>query len=192
MNYLTLIDSVHGVDNDYSANMKAVGNVLLEAKAAEQCLKMLEAAINENVHIKPLSGYRSAKYQQMLWNRTKAEYICEGLKESDAEKLCSRFLARVNHSEHQTGLAVDFCSPDWDDTQDDFYSTKQGRWLCKNADSFGFILRYPRMKEHITGIAYEPWHYRYVGTPHSEIIRREGLTLEEYLYYYEDFLPFEQ
>lgn len=146
---------------------------------------MLEQAENEGVIIKILSAYRTHDYQGQLFSRSVAEYMSDGLDEEAAHRLTARYLAKPFHSEHETGLACDFCSPDWDDTQDDFSRTAEGKWLCKNAAEYGFILRYPRMKEHITGFAYEPWHYRFVGTEHAKIIRRQGLTLEEYLYYYE-------
>lgn len=186
MDHLILVDSVCRLPEDFSPELAEVRGLKMEKTAAEQCGKMLDAAESGGVTIKLLSAYRSPEYQQALWNRSVSEYMCEGLDTADAEKLTARTLARPYHSEHHTGLACDFCSPDWDDTQDDFYRTEQGRWLCANAARFGFVLRYPRMKEHITGISYEPWHYRYVGRRHSQIMREQGLTLEEYLYYYCD------
>ncbi len=192
MDYLIIVDSVHKVPCKLDLHLVSAANVMMEQRAAEALNSLLRAAMSDLVEIKALSGYRSEEYQQRLWQRSVAEYMCDGLSKDTAERLCARYLARPGHSEHETGLAVDFCSPDWDDTQDDFYSTEQGRWLCKNAARFGFILRYPRMKEHLTGIAYEPWHYRFVGEEHAKIIREQGLTLEEYVYYYFSFLPIEQ
>lgn len=184
MDYLILVDSVSPVPKGFAPQLEEVGTVKMEKTAAEHCREMLRAAESEEVVIKVLSAYRTPEYQQQLWNRSVAEYMCSGETPAAAERLTARYLAKPLHSEHHTGLACDLCSPDWDDTQDDFYATEQGRWLYVNAWKYGFILRYPRMKEHITGIAYEPWHYRYVGREHAEVIRREGLTLEEYLYYY--------
>lgn len=184
MNYLILVDNLNPIPDNLAPQLEEVQNARLEKKTAEQCRAMLEAAMNDRIEIKVLSGYRTVEYQQNLWRRDMSQYIGEGLDMDTAERLTARYLARPGHSEHHTGLAIDFCSPDWDDTQDDFCSTVQGRWLCRNAADYGFILRYPRMKEHITGIAYEPWHYRYVGEEHAKIIKSEGLTLEEYLYYY--------
>lgn len=184
MDHLMLIDSINAVPAGYSPKLREVGGALLEETAAECCEQMLCDASRQGIQIKLLSGYRDIGYQQRLWDKDIAEYLSEGIPLAEAQSLTARYLAKPGHSEHQTGLAADFCSPDWDDTQDDFYRTEQGKWLCGNAHRYGFILRYPRMKEHITGISYEPWHYRYVGLPHSEIIRSRGLTLEEYLYYY--------
>ena len=144
---------------------------------------MLSAAAADGLRIKPFSGYRSAEYQRELWNQSIAHRLADGFTAAEAEIITARYLARAGHSEHQTGLAGDLCTAGSDDTQEDFGSTPEGRWLRQNAARFGFILRYPRMKEHITGIAYEPHHYRYVGKPHAAAIMSRGLTLEEYLFY---------
>lgn len=184
MDYLIVVDSLNGLDEKFVPMLESVGKAKLEKRVAHHCRRMISKAAEDGVEIKLLSGYRSAEYQKSLWDRSVSEYMAAGADRSAAEEMTARYLARAGHSEHQTGLACDFCSPDWDDTQDDFFRTEQGRWLCANAAEYGFILRYPRMKEHITGIAYEPWHYRFVGNPHAKIIRAQGLTLEEYLYYY--------
>jgi D-alanyl-D-alanine carboxypeptidase len=184
VNYLILIDSVNPVPEDPDLQLADIQNCQMEKTAAFYCRRLLEGAAEDGVEIKILSAYRTAEYQRQLWNRSVLEYVSDGVDRDSAERLTARYLAAPGHSEHQSGLACDFCSPDWDDTQDDFYNTPEGRWLCANAARYGFILRYPRMKEHITGVSYEPWHYRYVGAKHAGIIRSQGLTLEEYLYYY--------
>ena len=86
--------------------------------------------------------------------------------------------ARAGHSEHQTGLAVDIADLSLD--YDNFESTKEFNWIKKNAHKYGFILRYPKAKFHITGFKYEPWHYRYVGVNIATYIYQNNLTLEEY------------
>ena len=186
MDHLILVDSVLPMPENYSVDLININGIMLERQTGESCERMLCSAEKDGISIKLISGYRSVDYQQMLWNRSVAEHMSEGLNKSDAEKLTLRYLAKPHHSEHHTGLACDFCTFLQDDVCDDFHLTEEGRWLCKNAHKFGFILRYPRMKEHITGIAYEPWHYRFVGEEHSVIITRQGLTLEEYLYYYKE------
>ena len=184
MDTLILIDAVNAVPKDYLPELVPVEGIFLERSAARECLRMLAAAETEGITIKPMSGYRSSDYQNSLWERDIAEHMSDGLGYDEAVRLTSRYLAKPFHSEHETGLAVDLCTPECDDAVLTFAGTEQGRWLSANAHRFGFILRYPRMKEHITGIAYEPWHYRYVGSPHSDIMKNSGLTLEEYLYYY--------
>ena len=183
---LILVDSVTAGPDDLAPELAEVQGIKLERHAAAACERMLAAAMSEGVEIKPISGYRTAVYQRELWQKSIAEHIADGLTAAEAEILTARYLARPFHSEHQTGLACDFCTARSDDTEDNFGSTSEGKWLRQNAHRFGFILRYPRMKEHITGIAYEPWHYRYVGKPHSRIISSRGITLEEYLFYHKD------
>ena len=87
-----------------------------------------------------------------------------------------RLAAPSGHSEHQTGLAIDFSLADNAEK-----TTKNWEWLANNAYKYGFILRYPEGKEDITGYDYEPWHYRYVGKGHAKAIYEQGLVLEEYL-----------
>ncbi len=188
MDNLLLVNSCHSLPADFSPRLKEVslktefqcGKKLLEKNTARACEKMLESALNDGIEIKLLSGFRSREYQRRLWESCVNEYISGGLGESEAEYLTARYLARPGTSEHETGLACDFCSPDWDDTQDDFDKTEQGEWLMKSCFKFGFILRYPKGKEHITGCAYEPWHFRFVGDC-AEYIMKNGLTLEEFL-----------
>ena len=86
-----------------------------------------------------------------------------------------RYSARPGYSEHQTGLAVDINT-----TSTSFEHSRQFKWLQKHAHEYGFILRYPKGKEWITGYAYEPWHYRYVGEDVAKIIYKEGITYEQY------------
>ena len=105
--------------------------------------------------------------------------------EKAVEKV-GRTLALPGSSEHNTGLAVDLGREGDNDVSDDFYKTPESRWLCANAADFGFILRYPRLKEQMTGIDFEPWHYRYVGVEAARIIAAGGLCLEEFLHFYSE------
>ncbi len=84
-------------------------------------------------------------------------------------------------SEHTTGLALDILSENHETANDAYGETPEGRWLVENAHRYGFILRYPEGKEHITGVIYEPWHYRYVGVEAATEIWERGICLEEYL-----------
>ncbi len=124
-------------------------------------------------HIVPVSGWRSQEEQQAIWDDT--------VKESGLE-FTRKYVAVPGHSEHQTGLAidlglkqehVDFICPE-------FPYTGICQTFREKAAKYGFILRYPAGKEHVTGIGHEPWHFRYVGAPHAEIMSSKGLTLEEY------------
>ena len=131
--------------------------------------KIMEAdalAIGLNIWIQ--SGYRSYELQKDLYN---------GYVERDGKEAADTYSARPGHSEHQTGLAFDLNT-----ISDDFQYTDEGKWVNENAWKYGFILRYPKGKENITGYKYESWHLRYVGEDLAEKLYNNGnwITLEEY------------
>ena len=102
-----------------------------------------------------------------------------GYSREKAENFAARYTARPGESEHQSGLCVDM--HDRATATTDFENSPYYVWLCENAQHFGYILRYPKGKEDITKIAFEPWHWRYVGKENAEKIKQSGLCLEEYL-----------
>ena len=188
MDYLILVDKFNPVPQDFYKSMELVNirGKLAEKQTGQQLEKMLLAAEKEDVDIKIISAYRTEEYQKMLWEKSVSEEVRKGQSYCDAVETVSKTLALPGSSEHNTGLAVDFGTTQSDDVEDDFFRTTQAKWLCRNAADYGFILRYPRMKEHITGISYEPWHYRYVGTQAAKIIKSGGICLEEFLHFYAD------
>lgn len=127
------------------------------------------------------SSYRTLARQQTLFeNETKA-FMAYGYDRDTAEEYAAKWVARPGTSEHHTGLAFDIVASSYqklDRTQAD---TPEQRWLMANCHKYGFILRYPDNKTDITGINYEPWHYRYVGLDIAKEITEKGITLEEYL-----------
>ena len=142
------------------------------AKAA--LVKMLEAGKVAGYEYDAFSGFRSYEYQTTLYNR----YV-----NRDGKENADRYSARPGYSEHQTGLAFDIGEKGRQDLwlTAEFGETPAGQWLMNNAHHYGFILRYPLGKEHITGFMYESWHYRYVGIEQATVIYNEKTTLEEYL-----------
>ena len=117
------------------------------------------------------AAYRTDyKYQNTLYNN----YVLR-----DGKEAADSYSARAGYSEHQTGLATDINKVDTS-----FEKTEAFKWLINNAYKYGFILRYPKDKEEITGYNYEPWHYRYVGKEAAKTITQENLTFEEYYAYY--------
>lgn len=131
-------------------------------------LKQLQAGAKEAGYDMPLiSGYRSYAYQQNLYN----QYVAR-----DGQAKADTYSAKPGHSEHQTGLAFDIGKLD-----SNYGNTPAGKWLASHAREYGFILRYPKGKEKITGYMYEPWHIRYVGKEVATDIFTQNVTLEEYL-----------
>ena len=137
-------------------------------QTASTALKQIQQAASTAGHNIPLiSGFRSYSRQQTLYNN----YVAR-----DGQALADTYSARPGHSEHQTGLAFDVGKLD-----DNYGSTPAGIWLKENCHKYGFIIRYPKGKESITGYQYEPWHIRYVGVEHATKIMNQNITLEEYL-----------
>ena len=135
---------------------------------ARQALTNLQNAAASVGHSMPLiSGFRSYATQQTLYNN----YVAR-----DGEALANTYSAKPGQSEHQTGLAFDVGAID-----DNYGETAAGQWLSQNAHLYGFIIRYLKGKENITGYQYEPWHIRYVGVEVATEIYQRGITLEEYL-----------
>lgn len=130
--------------------------------------KLKAAALEDGIELKIISGFRSYNSQNSIYNN----YV-----KRDGKEAADTYSARAGHSEHQTGLAIDVNS-----LMFDFGETKEGKWLQNNAYQYGFIIRYPEGKEHITGYRYEPWHLRYVGELSKELYNNgDWITLEEYL-----------
>jgi D-alanyl-D-alanine carboxypeptidase len=129
------------------------------------------------------SGYRSYKFQSTLFSDYVRQEMAKDASLSEAEAIAkaSTYSARAGQSEHQSGLCVDLITTSMGSLDQTFENTKAFAWLRENAAQFGFILRYPEGKEHITGYIYEPWHYRFVGREAALEISANGLTLEEYL-----------
>ena len=151
------------------------------ALAAEALVLELHAHGYEDIVI--TSGYRDYAYQQVLFNtylgNEKAAHPNWTEEQCRAEVLT--YSAFPGQSEHQTGLCMDLISIKNVTLDETFADNPAYAWLVKNAHSFGFILRYPKGKEGITGYSYEPWHYRFVGVEAATAIYEQGITLEEYL-----------
>lgn len=137
--------------------------------------KKMELGAKKAGHtITAFSGFRSYEYQQELYDK----YVAR-----DGQQNADRYSARPGHSEHQTGLAFDIGEVGREDLwlTEEFGETPAGQWLVQNAHRYGFILRYPKGKEDITGFMYESWHFRYLGKEVATKVKQSGLTLEEYL-----------
>ncbi|MCH4570532.1 M15 family metallopeptidase [Bacillus sp. ES1-5] len=138
-------------------------NLRLSKDVVSKFLNVVDAAGKDGVqHFLMNSGYRDFNEQEKLY-----------------EKMGSDYALPAGYSEHNLGLSLDIGS-----TQKKMERAPEGKWIEENVWKHGFVLRYPKNKSHITGIQYEPWHIRYVGLPHSAIMQKEKITLEEYL----DFL----
>lgn len=144
----------------------------LRKEAAQALESMFAKAKNSDIELLAVSGYRS-------YGRQKELYDAEVSKVGKEQAI--QAVAVPGNSEHQTGLSMDISSESVNNyLTEEFETTREGKWLAKNAHRFGFILRYPKGKEELTGYQFEPWHFRYVGEKAASIIYKKNWTLEEY------------
>lgn len=175
---LVLVNGQVPLPEDWAFTPFLVDDQVVDSRMREDLSALLAAAEEENVWLWTASGYRSEERQQALLDHAVRENREAGMEAGQALGDALRTIALPGHSEHQTGLALDF-----NDVSGDFALTEAYRWLQEHGAEYGFIQRYPAGKESVTGIAEESWHYRYVGRPHAQAMKRLGLCLEEYVLY---------
>ena len=151
-----------------------------DERIIDDLLDMLQEAEEDGVTLAICSPYRDLEYQQMLFNRKVKRYMNMGMSYMEAYQLSSQAVTVPGASEHQIGLALDIVTDTYVSLDEGFAETPAGKWLAENSYKYGFILRYPKGKEDITGIEYEPWHFRYVGIDAATVITEKGITLEEF------------
>jgi len=180
---LILVNKSHPIDKDYKpddlvkikyfVSDRSETTRYMRAEAAEAFHKLVDKAAENGMELKMTTAYRSYNFQKILFDN----YVAK-----EGEEAANQYSARPGQSEHQTGLSVDVSSPSVGyQLSDDYGNTEEGKWLAENAYRFGFIIRFPKGKEEITGYQYEPWHIRYVGLTAAKEIYEQNLTLEEYL-----------
>lgn len=165
------VDGVLVVNKKYAVPKNYFKAVNPDARTA--FYKMQADAKTQSITLKVFSGFRTYEFQQTLYNN----YV-----KADGKAAADTYSARPGHSEHETGLAFDISGAD-DSYQikTEFGITTEGKWLAANSSKYGFIIRYPKGKEAVTGYQYEPWHLRYVGVTLADKIYKSGKCLEEYL-----------
>lgn len=180
--YLVLVNDTHPMEEGYKPKLADVGGGhQVDERIADSLKKMMEDAKKAGLHPMICSSYRTVEYQQKLYNEYMGNAVKEGLDYWQALKKTKDSTAYPGRSEHNIGLAVDIVSASYTQLDKKQEQTKEAKWLAENCDKYGFILRYPNGKTDITGIIYEPWHYRYVGVEDARKIKEMGVTLEEYL-----------
>ena len=157
---------------DVSSKYAFKGNKIRQ-DVLQAFINMADKANEEDIVIVMNSSYRDYGIQENLWQARK---ISSGVAKAD------QYAARAGYSEHQSGLAIDIAQ--YNSKEDDFENTPAFTWLKEHAHEYGFILRYPKDKENITGYSYEAWHYRYVGEEVAKKIYEENITFDEYYAYY--------
>ena len=178
---LILINKHHLIPDDYEFELATIkGSMQADIRVIPHVQELLRDAQQDGLDLYICSPYRDMSRQTMLFERKISQYTKKGYSYEDAYKLASQTVTIPGSSEHNVGLAFDFVQEDYQQLDAGFANTRSGRWLYKHAADYGFILRYPKGKEDITEIEYEPWHYRYVGVKAAKEIMSRGITLEEY------------
>lgn len=178
--YLILVNKFNYLPEDYTPEdlvkmglQYAFSGKEIREEVYASFKRLVKDAKAEDLTIVANSTFRTYNYQENLYNRYKA---------NNGKEYADSYAARAGHSEHQTGLAIDVST--LNSTMDNFEETEEFEWLQKHAHEYGFILRYPKGKEFITGYNYESWHYRYVGVDIATKIKNLGITYDEYYAYF--------
>lgn len=178
---LILVNKQHSIPEGYTFPLGTItGSMKCDERILEDLLAMMQAAKADGIDLEVCSPYRDYNRQTYLFERKIKLYMNAGMSYMDAYKTASKTVTSPNASEHQIGLAIDFWSRTYRSLDAGFADTQTGKWLAAHSYEYGFILRYPEGKEYITGIRYEPWHFRYVGVEAATVITDQGITLEEF------------
>lgn len=179
---LLLVNKQNLVPDDFEVNLATInGSMQADERIIGEIYDMLNAASADGVNLMICSSYRSYEKQTSLFNNKLNKLMAQNKSFLESYKEGSMSVTPPGTSEHQIGLALDILTGSYTSMDDGFGETDAGIWLSENAYKYGFILRYPRGKEEITGIVYEPWHFRYVGKEYAETITDLDICLEEFL-----------
>lgn len=180
-NYI-MISDVNPLPKDYKLQLVTFqGGHKVDGRIAENLSRLLEAGKNEGMELIVCSSYRDYEKQNRLFNNSIDKLVRRGMSYQDAFYRSKEQYALTGASEHHSGLAVDIVGKSYQTLDEKEGDTPEAKWLRAHCAEYGFILRYPKNKESITGIEYEPWHFRYVGKQAAEYIMLNQLTLEEFL-----------
>lgn len=182
---LVLVNENHPIIEE-PKNLVDIGDgKLIDERVLPHYNDLAKAAEEANIELVVVSSFRSVSEQEAIVERDTNQYINQGYAEDEARKEAMGYLTEPGLSEHHTGMALDVLEANWYNDgnmlEQEFGETKAGKWLEENVCHYGFVIRYERGKEQLTGINYEPWHIRYVGKENAEYMIANHLSLEEYV-----------
>ncbi len=177
---LTLANYDNLLPEDFTVKVSNIDKTRqFDSRAIDELNDMMNAMKKDGVtNVWVQSAYRSVARQRELYDNSVKKYIQQGKSQEEAERLTDEYINKPGSSDHNLGLAVDFNYVD-----NKFEKLDGFKWLKNNAENYGFVLRYPKDKEDITKIAYESWHWRYVGVEHAKKMNDLNMCLEEYIEY---------
>ncbi len=183
---LVLVNFENPMDENYQIPkfVELESGYSVDSRIAAAARNMLSDAEKAGMNVIICSAYRSVERQEEVFNESLQKRLNNGMSYWEAFVDNRMSVAEPGTSEHALGLALDLISNQYTGLDEKQQETKEAKWLAENCYKYGFILRYPPEKTDITGIVYEPWHYRYVGVEDAKKITELGVTLEEYLEMY--------
>lgn len=179
---LRLVSAAHPLPEDFEAPKltKLRGGHAIDSRAYPALQQMMDDCRAAGLNPVICSSYRTHDKQEELFQKKVNTLLRQGYSQEEAETEAARWVARPGTSEHETGLAVDIVDKSYQLLDEKQEQTPVQQWLMAHCAEYGFILRYSVEKSDLTGIGYEPWHYRYVGVEAAKAITEQGLCLEEY------------
>ncbi|HCM89385.1 MULTISPECIES: M15 family metallopeptidase [Vagococcus] len=182
---LILVNNEHQIKEEPTNLKELPDGHKVDSRIHDEYLALSEAAAKAGFELTIISSYRSVAEQEEIVARDIQNYLYQDYSESEAKELAMKYLTVPGLSEHHTGLALDVLDVKWYEEgnmlEEEFGETDAGKWLDENVNHYGFVIRYKKGKEKLTGINYEPWHIRYVGKENAEYMTKNQLVLEEYI-----------
>lgn len=182
---LVLVNPTTYMKEGYVPELATVsGSYKVDVRIADAAKQMLADAKKAGLDVIVCSAYRSVEQQKQVFSDSMRRRVNSGMRYWEAYLETTRNVAVPGTSEHSLGLALDLIARSYQGLDEQQANTAEAKWLAANCHKYGFILRYPSSKSDITGIVFEPWHFRYVGVEHATKMMESGLVLEEYLEQY--------
>lgn len=182
---LLVVNEKHKIKEEPTDLKELPNGMQIDSRIFDSYEALNKAAKKAGFDLTIISAYRSVAEQESIVARDTQSYLDQGFSEEESKKRAMEYLTVPGLSEHHTGLAMDVLEEGWYNDgnmlEEEFGETKAGKWLDENVCHYGFVIRYQKGKEKITGINYEPWHIRYVGKENAEYMKDHDLVLEEYV-----------
>ncbi len=175
-----ILNPEYTISEDLKLELNYIKDNGVDVRIYDTVIQMLDAAEADGIYLNVISGYRELTFQEKLFNNEVERQMNQGLSHEDAIAATARGIAYPGSSEHHLGLTLDITDASGTLYQE-YDQTEEYRWMDEHMADYGFILRYPKDKEPVTKIKYEPWHVRWVGVEMAQKIKDSGLCMEEYL-----------
>lgn len=177
---LRLVNAANPLPEDFAPQTQTVEGVYFDARAAQALTDFASAARAQGLNVVVTSGYRGYAEQSYTYNKKVSELTASMGDATAAAEKAKTIVAYPGTSEHQLGLCCDIVDGYYEYKTEALENSELAKWMKEHCAEYGFILRYPKDKTQETGIMFEPWHYRYVGTEAAAYIMENGLCLEEF------------